>query len=280
MTLFGMGLAAFIFSSAAFAQKTPEPKEPKKTRHIKMMKIENGKKMELDTVLSGDDVFIWKGDTLNPAKHIKKFSPSGFDKMHQVDVEVENKDGKENVMIIRHRKGKSGDPMIMHMDSGEDVQVFSDQEGDSIQKRIIVRKRLKDGKDEDKVIYFDGQDMDHFPSIPPPPPVPRMKVLKRTQSNRVIDLNDPNIVSYKKKELSGGREKIEIIRKKSEKNADMNFNFQFDDDMMVPEPPAPPVRFNDFGNHEGERKVIKRELKVEEKKDQKNEQENVPKENK
>lgn len=70
--LLGMGLAAFLLSSPAIAQNTKETKE---TRHIKMTKIENGKKMELDTVLTGNDVFIWNGDTIGPAEHIKRFRP-------------------------------------------------------------------------------------------------------------------------------------------------------------------------------------------------------------
>lgn len=110
-----------------------------------MTKIENGKKMELDTVLTGNDVFIWNGDTIGPAKHIKRFSPSGFDKMHNIDVKVDRKDGKEKVMIYKH-----------------------------------------------------------FPPMPPEPPMPPMppmrhfKMMKGTNSGRVIDLNDPNIISYKK----------------------------------------------------------------------------------
>jgi hypothetical protein len=157
--LLGMGLAAILLSSSAIAQNTKETNE---TRHIKMTKIENGKKMELDTVLTGNDVFIWNGDTIGPAKHIKRFSPSGFDKMHNIDVKVDRKDGKEKVMIYKH-----------------------------------------------------------FPPMPPEPPMPPMppmrhfKMMKGTNSGRVIDLNDPNIISYKKKNMSGDREKIEIIRKKS-----------------------------------------------------------------
>jgi hypothetical protein len=278
MALFGIGLAAVLFSSSAFAQKTPEAKETKKTRHIKMMKIENGKKMELDTVLTGNDVFIWNGDTLNPAKHTKKFNSSGFDKLRHIDVEVEDNDGNENVRIFRHRGGKPGEPMILQTDSDNDVQLFSDMEGDSIQKKIVIHKRLKHGNDED--MYLNGPDMRHFPPMPPMPPAPHMKMLKRAQSGRVIDLNDPNIISYRKKDLSGGREKIEIIRKKSEGLDNMDFNFQFDNDMMVPEPPEPPVFMNELNNDEGDLKVIRKEKKVEEQKDQKIEEETAPKENK
>ena len=38
--------------------------------------------------------------------------------------------------------------------------------------------------------------------------------MMRKQSQNLIDLNDPDIISFERKELSGDREKIEIIRKK------------------------------------------------------------------
>ena len=82
LALPGMGLAVILLSTVAFAQKAPKPKGTNNTRHIKMKKIENGKTMELDTVLYSNDVFVWNGDTINQVKHIKKFSPSGFDKIH------------------------------------------------------------------------------------------------------------------------------------------------------------------------------------------------------
>lgn len=223
--LFGMaGLTAMLISSTAFAQKSDEVKQSKNTRHIKMTKIENGKKMELDTVLTGDDIFIWNGDTLNPEKHIRKFSPSGFDKMHRIDVEVENKDGNE----------------------------------------------------EDRLIYLNGPDMKHFPPMPPMPPMPHVKMLKGPNTGHIIDLNDPNIISFKKKKLSGDREKIEIIRKKSEGPENMTFDFEIDDAVMAPEPPEPPVFINEFNNEENGRKIIRKEIKVEEKKDKKIEEETAP----
>lgn len=268
--ILGMGLATILLSSAAIAQKTSEAKDPKKIRHIKMMKIENGKKMELDTILNSDDVFVWNGDTLNPEKHINK----NIDKMHRIDVEVEKNNGKENVRIFRHRGGNAGEPMNWKMDSGDDIQVFSGEEGDSIQKKIIIRKRINDGNDEDRLIYFNGPDMKHFPPRPPMPP--HMKMFKGQNTGRVIDLNDPNIISYKKKNLSGDREKIEIVRKKSDGAETMTFDFDIDDAMIAPEPPEPPT----YMNEENGRKIIRKEMKVEEKNDQKIEEENSPKENK
>lgn len=242
LLLFGtIGLTGVLLSSFMLVQKGDEAQEPKKSRHIKMTKIENGKKMELDTVFTNDDVFVWDGDTINPVKHIGKFSSSGSGKMQKVDVKVDRQDGKEKVMIIRHSGGKSGEPMIWNMDSGDDMEIVT-EDIDSAGKRIIVRKRMKDGTADQMIFMNDGREM----LVPPPPPVPpvptfpHMKVMKMQHAGQIIDLNDPNIVSYKKKDVNGGLEKIEIIRKKSENQENVMFNFNSDSELMIPEPPDAP----------------------------------------
>jgi len=236
------GLTGVLASSFASMQKGDETQEPKKTRHIKMVKIDNGKKMEIDTVLAGDDVFVWNGDTINPVKHIKKFSHADFDKMHRFDVKVDSKVGDENVMIIKHKGGKKGEAAFMHMLPDDDMDVIT-EDIDSVGKRIVVRKRMKDAQGNN-MIYFNDEDMKHFPPmppVPPVPPVPHMRMMGIQHSGQIIDLNDPNIISFKKKEMSGDREKIEIIRKKSDDNENSTFNFRFDnDELMAPEAPDAP----------------------------------------
>lgn len=242
---FGMvGLTGVLLSSFMLVQKGDEAQESKKSRHIKMTKIENGKKMELDTVLTGDDVFVWNGDTINPVKHIGKFSSSGLDKMHQVDVKVDRQNGKEKVMIFKHHGGKSGEPMIWNMDSGDDMEIVT-EDNDSVGKRIVVRKRMKDGTANHLIFRNDGREMlvpppPPIPPVPPVPPFPHMKVMKMRHAGQTIDLNDPNIVSYKKKNVKGGMEKIEIIRKKSENQENVMFNFNSDSEFRIPEAPEAP----------------------------------------
>ena len=243
LLLFGIfGLTGVLVSSFASMQKGDETQEPKKTRHIKMVKIENGKKMEIDTVLAGDDVFVWNGDTINPVKHIRKFNHADFDKTHQFDVKVDSKVGDENVMIIKHKGGKKGEPAFMHMLPDDDMDVIT-EDIDSIGKRIVVRKRMKDAHGNN-MIYFNDEDMKHFPPMPPMPPVPpvpHMRMMGIQHSGQIIDLNDPNIISFKKKEMSGDREKIEIIRKKSDDNENSTFNLRFDnDELLAPEAPEAP----------------------------------------
>ncbi len=259
-----VGLTGVLLSSFMLVQKGDELQEPKKSRHIKMVKMENGKKMELDTVLTGNDVFVWNGDTISPAKHIGKFSSSGFDKMHQFDVTVDDLKGKENTMILRTRVGKSGEPMIWNMDSGDDMEIIT-EDVDSLGKRIVVRKMMKDGAEE--AMSFRNGDFDML--VPPPPPMPpvppfsHLKMMKMQHAGQIIDLNDPNIVSYKKKEVKGGMEKIEIIRKKSENQEPMIFDFNGDPELIAPEPPeAPEFNWKSDGDSIhmkiiGKRKMIK-----------------------
>lgn len=238
-----IGLTGVLLSSFMLVQKGDGVQGPKKSRHIKMIKIENGKKMELDTVFTNDDVFVWNGDTVNPIKHTGKYSSSGPDKMQRVDVKVDRQDGKEKVMIFKHRGGKSGEPMIWNMDSGDDMEIVT-EDVDSVGKRIVVRKRMNNGI-EDHMSFRNG-DYDMLVPPPPPPPVPpmtpfsHMKVMKMQHGGQIIDLNDPNIVSYKKKDVKGGMEKIEIIRKKSENQENMTFDFNGDPELLVPEPPEAP----------------------------------------
>lgn len=239
-----VGLTGVLLSSFMFVQKGDETQEPKKSRHIKMIKIENGKKMELDTVLTNDDVFVWNGDTVNPVKHIGKSGSPKFDKKHQVDVKVDRRDGKENVMIIKHSGGKSGDPMIWNMDSGDDMEIVT-EDIDSAGKRIVVRKRMQDGSQKHLIFSNKGHEMlvppvPPIPPAPPVPPFPHMKMMKMQHAGQIIDLNDPNIVSYKKKDVKGDMEKIEIIRKKSENQENMTFDFNIDHDLMAPAAPDAP----------------------------------------
>jgi hypothetical protein len=83
------------------------------------------------------------------------------------------------------------------------------------------------------MIYFNGEGMKH---VPPMPPVPHMEMRGIQHQGQIINLDSPNIISYKKKKMSGDREKIEIIRKKSGDN-NSAFNFQFDHQLMAPEMP-------------------------------------------
>ena len=266
------GLTALGLSSYSIFQDS-EQAQPKKTRHIKIMKMENGKKMELDTVLSGDDIFVWNGDTLNPAKRIKKFSPAQFDKMHNPDGAF---DKKEKVKIYRHNGNKSGEPMIWQLNSDDDVEMISETEGDSLMENIIIHKRHSDGNEDDRIMHSKHEDGNHFPPMPPMPPIPPMPPMEMNHSRGMINLNDPNVISYKKKDISGGREKIEIIRNKSDENENMNFNFDMHDSMIAPDATKPQGFNYEYKTGEPRQRKIRKEMRVEEKNETKTEKEVTP----
>jgi hypothetical protein len=83
-----------------------------------MVKVgDDGKKVELDTVISGDQVFVWNGDTIGGEKELKWISKDDFkmDSLHQnFDMNFEyniEDDGEGNMMIMK--SGKGGKHMIM-----------------------------------------------------------------------------------------------------------------------------------------------------------------------
>jgi len=227
------GIAAVLFSSFVFVENNDNAQNPKKTRHVRLVKIENGKKMQIDTVFTNDNVFVWNGDTINP---VKRFKPG-----ERVDFKIikhGNIDGKGNVMFFIDKKGEKDGPDMMNMRPEDEMEFISD-DGDTVGKKIMIRK-MKGGP-KDHMIFFNEMGPKHFPPVPPVPPVPPappvQHIMKFKHTGQVIDLNDPGVVSFKKKDLKGGLEKIEIIRKKADENT-ADFDFQFDgDDFMVPEPP-------------------------------------------
>lgn len=242
------GLAALLLiSSFAFA----EMQDPKKARHIKLTKTENGKTMHLDTMLMNDEVLIWNGDTINPPTHTGRYSPSEFDRLHNTD----KMDQQKRIRIYKNRAGQKGDFLIMHPDSGEDFGMFTEK-GDSVGKKIMIHKRLKNGPGKDHFIYFNERNGHEFAPMPPMPPVPHIQRFRGNQSERGINLNDPNVISYKKKDIGGDREKIEIIRKKTKETQEFDFDSNFMID--VPAPPAPPLM--------DEKEMIKQEKKMEKEK--------------
>lgn len=233
--LLSFGLAGIAAASMSFTliQKNDEVQEPKKSRHIKMTKIENGKKMELDTVLNNDEVFVWQGDTVGGKEMVKHISPAGFDKKKHIKVIVDGDKNDEKVMIFHSKDGKDGEPMIWNTDSDEAFDVFSEDLGDSIRKKIVIHKRIGD-QDRDHMMFMNH--MGHMPI----PPVPHMEMIHHKNTG-MIDLNDKNIISYRKKDLSGNREKIEIIRNKSaEPEHSASFSFEDNDLLLPPPPPMPP----------------------------------------
>ncbi len=162
----------FLFISAISIIETPQdpPHGKKTTKHIKMVKIDdNGKKTELDTVIEGDNIFIWNGDTIGGEHELKWVSEGDIEMDVVVDV-LEGTDGK--VIIMKSGSGGEHNVMVFSGDEDSDDMIFETQHS------------------------------------------PKVMMMKMPNQGNVIDLSDPGIISYEKKDLKDGKEKITIVRKK------------------------------------------------------------------
>jgi hypothetical protein len=108
-------LAFFSLSSFYFIGESPQdpPRGKKTEKHIKMVKVDDsGKKMELDTVIHGDQIIVWHGDTIGDGKEFKWITKDDFkmDSVHRFDYKIEG-DGNKRIMIMK--SGKGDEQMIM-----------------------------------------------------------------------------------------------------------------------------------------------------------------------
>ncbi|MGC9355399.1 MAG: hypothetical protein ACP5D9_16240 [Mariniphaga sp.] len=161
MFIIGFLLSSFLLFSSFSLRETPQDpprgeKGEKAQRHIRLEKIENGEKTVLDTVIEGNRIFVWNGDTIGSGEKFEWFGTDDFDL-------------------------------------------------DSLTQNFEFRVSEMDG-DGDKSFIF-------APHPPYPPKVPHIVKLNKKLHGNIIDLSDPGIISYKKKKLKGGREKIILIRK-------------------------------------------------------------------
>lgn len=91
-----------IHTKTVIAQDVKASGKSKTEKHIKMMKVDDdGKKTEIDTIITGDAPFVWNGDTIGGGGDFKWISRSDFtmDSMHRFDYKIEG-DGKHKVMIM------------------------------------------------------------------------------------------------------------------------------------------------------------------------------------
>ena len=213
------GLAAFFLSSFYFIGESPQdpPRGKKTEKHIKMVKIDDsGKKMELDTVIHGDQVFVWQGDTIRGGKKFKWITRDDFkmDSIHQnFDMNFEYKiedDGEGNMMIMK--SGKGGKHMIMapvppgapFPPHAPKVMMFRGQKNKNVidlsDPGIISydKKLRKDGTEKITIVRKQ---------------VPEVDSMKED----VLIGEDENVI-YMKETKAGGEKQIEVkVEKKAEK---------------------------------------------------------------
>src|SRR5680860_241656 len=107
-----LALTAVLLSSFSIRENPQDPPRGKKAeKHINLVMVDdNGKKTELDTIIKGDDVFVWNGDTIGGGKDLKWITKDDFnmDSLHQnfdMNFEYEIEDnGEGNVFILKSDK--------------------------------------------------------------------------------------------------------------------------------------------------------------------------------
>ena len=210
-----------IFVTAAGMRPIPQddPKQPGKKTHIKVITIKDGKKDVLDTVIENSDLKVMHLGKGNAFTWTTAGSGSSSDTVSE-DIEIVKGDGKLSHVTLHKRGGEKGDVFIREMKT----------EGDS-ERHVTVRVG-KSGPDGENVFITRPdrgirQRVIRGPmSLGVPVAYPGMERVRHLPGRNVIDLSDPGIISYQKKKLSGGREKITIIRNEVKEEVNDVFNFK------------------------------------------------------
>lgn len=198
-----LGLAIVFVFAAAF--KSNKQEDPEKTAKIKIVTMVDGEKTVIDTTFTKD------GD-LDLQEFLGKVNVN-------LDLDITEEDGEMFVKVVTDGEGEN--EFIYTIDD-LDLTLFDLDKADSLVKKIMVHTKVNvddemNGKsimisssksnggitigDKDIHIISQDDDDDHF------------KVIKKKNS-KLIDLNDDDVISVKKKDMGDGKEKIEIIRKK------------------------------------------------------------------
>ena len=180
-------LAPLSYASTAIAENNDLPQQ--KVHHVKMLINKDGKLTEKDTTLVSED----KTMTFAIAGNANSDSDKASDK--KITVTVNDEKVTDN--------------------KGDHVKTFIFTPGDTLQKNI-VRKfvRTKDGK---PLIIMQNSEGENVGTSTIPAHGEQRVILRKMKDPFAFNPNDTNIISYSKKDIGKGKEKIVIIRKKVEK---------------------------------------------------------------
>lgn len=177
MTILWMAISVSVPFQTATAQSK-----------LKIVEIRDGVKTETEVMLPDTihDAQMLKGDMVRLISAVKE----GFSLSEGLNW-VESSDSIKRVIIVASDVNEKDDRVM------EEVRVFEYRNDSSDFRTVTRRPRLQVGG----------------PVLPPPG---ERKIVRRLRSDRsnVIRLDDPTILTYKKKNLRNGREKITIIREK------------------------------------------------------------------
>jgi hypothetical protein len=195
----GVFLIATLLSFGQTAQTatTPKSEQKKEQQHVKVMVSKNGQVTKIDTTFNFAD-----------EKVIKLKVDSILKKLEVVD----GKSDDANVVIIR-KDGKTH--RMSHSEangSGEQKFNVFYQSGDSGKMKKEMRViSIGDGGD----FAAFGPDGNMMPPPPPPPPPYHVRGYRINGGDPfAMDPNNKDIISYDKKDIGKGLEKITIVRKK------------------------------------------------------------------
>ncbi|MEK7719171.1 MAG: hypothetical protein AAB347_06115 [Bacteroidota bacterium] len=204
----GLFLAASLLSYGQTAKSpTATKSEQKKEQHVKVMVSKNGKVTKIDTTFNfADEKLIQlKVDSL-----LKKLEV------------VNGKAGESNVIIMRGMGPNGGTRQYSVMYQN------CDSNGVKSWKKVVM---IGNGNG---IATFDS-DGDMMPPPPPPPPPFHVNGFRMTRSDPfAMDPDNKDIISYDKKDIGKGLEKITIVRKKhtpaaDEKKVEMKVEVSEDD---------------------------------------------------
>jgi hypothetical protein len=202
---------------AVLVDNTPQKKE----QRVKVVVRKDGKETKIDTTfnLPNEKMINLKVDSI----------------LKNLDVEgIES--GKSNIVIHRGEKAMHWNHHNGEGLPGEEQFDILVQSGDS-GKVMHKRKIFRFGEGNDALTMGDDEGDNLIP--PPPPPPPPMPPFPFEYQQRfngdpfALDPNDDAIISYDKKDIGKGLEKITIIRKKQVKhdlNKDVKVHVDVSDD--------------------------------------------------
>lgn len=192
-------LFSFLIYSGSVTAQDKKPDSTVK-KHIKIVTIKDGVKTETDTVISEGDVQVFDVGTDKKFRWVTAGSTGETDSISE-GTEYRFTSGKGNKIIVMKR-GEGKEPMIIR----EEETV-----GDSGKKVTVHVESAARG--EGNHFYVREDNEGHSRILPFAPGARSMQIL-RGRGN-VIDLSDPDVISFKKKKMSGDREKIVVIRKQA-----------------------------------------------------------------
>jgi hypothetical protein len=211
--------AAMLFTASSFTFGPVDASlvadaPQKKEQHVKVVINQDGKETKIDTTfnLSDEKMINFKVDSM-----LKKLDIKG----------IEN-EASDMVVLLGEKARYWNQLSRENMPRTEqfDILIQNGDSGKVMHKRKIVR--LAEGNDN----LSDGDDPgDNLMPPPPPPPVPPFPLEYHQRFNFdpfALDPNDDAIISYDKKDIGKGLEKITIIRKKQNKEQNRDVNVKVD----------------------------------------------------